>query len=194
MVDRISDIIFCPTEHSLNNLKSEGLSNVGYFTGDIMYDIFNNSIGSFDYSHVPSGEYIVATIHRQENVDEKIHEIVSLLNTMNKEVNVILPIHPRTKNKINQLGINTDFTIIPPIGYLKMQGLLEKCKSVITDSGGLTKEAYFHKKECKCLLKNPVWPEITPLSQQPISNDENISGDGKSCDHMIDIIENYKYE
>ena len=108
-------------------------------------------------------DFVLCTIHRAENTDNNIRlqNIFEALNEMAKEKQIILPLHPRTKKIIKQLNINVDnLKIVDPVGYLEMVWLLDNCKLVITDSGGLQKEAYFFKKFCLTLRDETEWVEL----------------------------------
>ena len=104
----------------------------------------------------------MCTVHRAENTNDpqKIMDIVSAINTINKELPVIFPMHPRTKKTLEALGLNLECTVIEPVGYLEILRLLKNCSLVMTDSGGLQKEAYFFKKPCVCLREETEWIEL----------------------------------
>jgi UDP-GlcNAc3NAcA epimerase len=163
----------CPTDAALENLKNEGypnkLSNDADFqkvikTGDVMQD------GAMFYKDLAvkpsldiSDNYILCTIHRAENTDDKdrLKSIFDALNEIAKEKQIILPLHPRTKNIIKNLKLNIDnLTIIDPIGYLEMVWLIDNSKMIMTDSGGLQKEAFFFKKPCITLRDETEWSEL----------------------------------
>jgi UDP-GlcNAc3NAcA epimerase len=111
-------------------------------------------------------EYVLATIHRAENTDnkERLSSIFEALNEIAKEKQVILPLHPRTKNIIENLKLDIDnLTIIEPVGYLEMVWLIDNCALVMTDSGGLQKEAYFFKKRCITLRDETEWVELIEI-------------------------------
>jgi UDP-GlcNAc3NAcA epimerase len=169
LTDRISDILFCPTINAINNLDTEGykLTNVKIIaTGDVMQDA---AIFYAEKAHKPNFElpdkYILCTIHRAENTDDpkKLYEIFMALNEISKKIKIVLPLHPRTKSKL--LQGNFDFTkstimFIEPVGYLEMIYLLKHCVLVMTDSGGLQKEAYFFQKRCVVLREETEWMEL----------------------------------
>lgn len=169
LTDRISDILFCPTINAINNLHIEGYksTNVKIIdTGDVMQDA---AIFYAEKAQKPSFElpnkYILCTIHRAENTDDtkKLYEIFMALNEISKKVKIVLPLHPRTKSKL--LQDNFDFTkstimFIEPVGYLEMIYLLKHCVLVMTDSGGLQKEAYFFQKRCVVLREETEWMEL----------------------------------
>ena len=167
LTDRISNILFCPTSTAINNLEKEGYSNLDCTrvnSGDVMQD---GAIFYKDLSKKPScnikDNYILATIHRAENTNNR-NRLISIFESLNeiaKEKQIILPLHPRTKKIIKELDISTlNLTIIDPIGYLEMVWLIDNCDIVITDSGGLQKEAYFFEKQCITLRDETEWIEL----------------------------------
>lgn len=170
VTDHISDLLFCPSERSIDNLKKEGILNGVYFTGDVMYDIFLKMKPGFDYSKVDKlnlreKDYIVMTLHRDFNVDEKekLEKILSTMNKISKEIPVIYPMHPRTKKRINEFGLNKlldSIFVTEPIDYLQLMGLTEHCFKVVTDSGGYQKESYFSGKQAVVLMPATSWIEL----------------------------------
>lgn len=167
LTDRISDLLFCPTETAVNNLDREGFGNFGckiIQCGDVMQDaaLFYTSL-----SHPPATlelpeRYVLATIHRAENTDDdvRLEEIVKALNAIAKETPVIVPIHPRTRIILQTSRLTTDFTMIDPVGYLEMIYLIAHSECIMTDSGGLQKEAFFFKKPCITLRDETEWTEL----------------------------------
>ncbi|NCU27671.1 UDP-N-acetylglucosamine 2-epimerase (non-hydrolyzing), partial [Candidatus Nomurabacteria bacterium] len=168
LTDHISDLLLCPTDTAVENLLGEGITRGVINTGDIMYDavLSNISISESKYSSgrwmeeirsdntsIPEiGEYYLATIHRAENTDDpaKLKIIFESFASLDKPV--ILPLHPRTKKLIENIEANTkNVIIIEPVGYLLMLYLTSNAYMVITDSGGLQKEAYFLKTPCTTL-------------------------------------------
>lgn len=167
LTDRVSQILFCPTDAAITNLKNEGFENFNCSivkSGDVMQD------GAFFYKHIaqtPSFEiadhYILCTIHRAENTDDplRLKNIVDALNEIASETQVILPIHPRTRKIIDNLGYSLEkITVIDPVGYLEMVWLIDHCSLVMTDSGGLQKEAFFFAKPCITLRDETEWVEL----------------------------------
>ena len=209
ITDRISDLLFCPTKHCVNNLNTENASNV-YNTGDLMYD----SIKIFkDKLKPPTNPYILFTCHRAENTNEKtLTEIIKTLNIISEDIDIIFPTHPRTKNILDKLDLKINFKCIPPASYLEFLQLLNGSKYLITDSGGAVKEAYFLNKPSILLLDKPVWPELieagvcyncksnkedilnsfNKIKEKEITFSEDIFGDGNSRKYMCDIIESYE--
>jgi UDP-GlcNAc3NAcA epimerase len=155
LTDRVSNILFCPTETAVKNLKNEGYDNFNckiVKSGDVMQDgaMFYKNLAKKPSCKIKDN-YILCTIHRAENTDnkERLKNIFEALEEIGKEKQIILPLHPRTKKIIKNLKVNIkNLTIIEPIGYLEMVWLIDNCKLVITDSGGLQKEAYFFEKQC----------------------------------------------
>lgn len=109
--------------------------------------------------------FILATLHRAENTDspERLQSILSALEKIAQEISIIIPIHPRTRKKLQELNFNfeqTHIQLVDPVGYLEMVYLLKHCSLVATDSGGLQKEAYFFKKYCITLRTETEWTEL----------------------------------
>jgi len=172
LTDRISDVLFCPTQTAVNNLANEGFKNFDsnvYITGDVMqdaamyYKVKSNSKSTIlNDLDVEKGKFILGTIHRAENTDDltRLNEIVSALNQVNAQNRLIVPLHPRTRNVLAKNNIQTEFTIIDPVGYFDMLQLISNCSLVLTDSGGLQKEAYFFNKFCITLRDETEWIEL----------------------------------
>ncbi len=189
--DHMSTLLFTPTQTGLTNLSKEGfeitptkkatLDHPGvYLCGDVMYDnsLYFSEVSSLKSTilsdlKIQPNEYILSTIHRDSNTDiaENLENIFRGLLTVAKESNltVILPLHPRTKSKLestlskelyNQVIENDIIKIIPPAGFLDIIALEKNARLIITDSGGLQKEAYFFKKPCLILRPQTEWIEI----------------------------------
>jgi UDP-GlcNAc3NAcA epimerase len=167
ITDRVSSLLFCPTDVAIQNLKNEGYENLDckiVKSGDVMQDgaIFYKGLGKKPNMRV-NQEFILCTIHRAENTDDeyRLINIFDSLNEISKEKQVILPLHPRTRKITKKLNINVDsLTIIDPVGYLEMVWLIDNCTFVMTDSGGLQKEAYFFNKKCIILRDETEWVEL----------------------------------
>lgn len=169
LTDRISDVLFCPTETAVQNLKNEGYENIGCRienTGDVMYDA---AIYYTDKAKKPNiklpDEFILCTLHRAENTDNDVSlkNIFEALSSISKEIPIVLPLHPRTKNKLKSLNhkFNQDQIIfIEPVSYLEMIFLIKNCRIVMTDSGGLQKEAFYFQKYCLTLREETEWIEL----------------------------------
>jgi len=167
LTDRVSTLLFCPTDTAIQNLQNEGydkLTSKIVKSGDVMQDgaIFYKNLALKPSCEI-KGSYILCTIHRAENTDneKRLRAIFEALDEIAKDKQIILPLHPRTKKIIENLGLNIEhLTIIDPIGYLEMVWLIDNCELVMTDSGGLQKEAYFFEKQCITLRDETEWVEL----------------------------------
>jgi len=180
LTDHISDLLLCPTETAVSNLAREGISSGVFFTGDIMYDTVLRNIararerygnGAWrDETYLLGGcaglpdilpkEYYLATVHRAENTDdpERLRVIFESFASLDKPV--LIPMHPRTQKMLGERGIPFGNVIaFEPVGYLLMLYLTEQAYMVITDSGGVQKEAYFLKTPCTTLRGETEWGE-----------------------------------
>lgn len=167
LTDRVSNILFCPTDTAIQNLKNEGYENLDckvVKSGDVMQD------GAMFYKNLAvkpnfeiKNDFILCTIHRAENTDDenRLKNIFEALKEIAQEKQVILPLHPRTKKILENLKLDIqNLTIIDPVGYLEMVWLIDNCDFVMTDSGGLQKEAYFFEKQCITLRDETEWVEL----------------------------------
>jgi UDP-GlcNAc3NAcA epimerase len=167
LTDRISNLLFCPTDTAIENLKKEGFENYDckiVKSGDVMQDgaLFYKNLAVKPTCDIKE-KFILCTIHRAENTDDEIRlrNIFEALDEIAKEKQVILPLHPRTKKILENLKLNIqNLTIIDPVGYLEMVWLIDNCALVMTDSGGLQKEAYFFEKPCITLRDETEWVEL----------------------------------
>ncbi len=166
ITDRISDLLFAPTQTAMMNLKNEGLIECSRLTGDIMYDSvlfykerINDNPQLYTLTNLPSSYYL-ATIHRAENTD-KIKNLKNIFDALSMlEKQVILPLHPRTRKIITKnFRVPENVKIMDPVGYLQMLKLIMDAEKVITDSGGLQKETYFLGKQCVTLRNETEWVE-----------------------------------
>ncbi|MCF6365106.1 MAG: UDP-N-acetylglucosamine 2-epimerase (non-hydrolyzing) [Bacteroidales bacterium] len=169
LTDRISDILLCPTDKAVENLNNEGYSDFDckiVKSGDVMLDtaIFYSDFEKKPDFKVPE-KFIITTIHRAENTDssKRLQNIFDALNYISQKIPVILPLHPRTKKitEANNVQISSNIKIIKPVGYLEIVYLLKRCSLVMTDSGGMQKEAFFFKKPCITLRNETEWTELT---------------------------------
>ncbi len=167
LTDRISNMLFCPTDIAIQNLDNEGFNDFEckiIKSGDVMQDgaMFYRSLAVKPKLHIEDN-YILCTIHRAENTDDesRLRGIFEALENIAKDKQIILPLHPRTKKIIDHLELNIEnLTIIEPIGYLEMVWLIDNCDLVMTDSGGLQKEAFFFEKPCITLRDETEWVEL----------------------------------
>lgn len=164
LTDQISSLLFCPTDEAVKNLASEGIETGVFQVGDVMQDV---ALAFGRFAKKPTiyvGEnFILATIHRAENTDhpERLEAIFAALDEIAKTTQVILPLHPRTQKIIQHSKFSIqNLTIIQPVPFFEMLWLLKNCTMVMTDSGGVQKEAYFHGKPCVTLRDESEWVEI----------------------------------
>ncbi len=175
LTDRISNYLFCPTEVAIKNLQSEGFDNFDINinnSGDVMYDVAlyysrfsgerSTIINNLGLNRKP---FILTTLHRQENTDDlvRLNSIISALNYLSKDFQIVLPVHPRTRKILQNENIKLNFEPIDPVGYFDMIELLKHCKMVITDSGGVQKEAFFFRKHCLVARDETEWTELVDL-------------------------------
>lgn len=167
VADHTSDFLFAPTKTAMNNLSLENLSAKSYLTGDIMVDSLKDAVYRLADSDILNNyslqkdEYYLLTLHRPYNVDDPVSlaNILSELGKLNSKV--IFPVHPRTKKIIedNKLLMPKNFRIIKPVGYLDFVQLQLNSIKIITDSGGIQKEAYILEKPCITLRSESEWIE-----------------------------------
>jgi len=194
LTDRISNILFCPTTTAVENLKKEGYDNINCKiekSGDVMQDaaVFYTKFATKPEVDVEN-DFILCTIHRAENTDDtfRLKSILNALNEIAKTKQIILPLHPRTKNiiKTNNIEVDTsNIKIIDPVGYLNMVWLLEHCSLVMSDSGGLQKEAFFFKSPCITLRDETEWVEL-------VENGFNVLA-GADYNKILDCYKNYQF-
>jgi len=175
--DQVSTWHFIPSKIAKNNLEKEGIKDGIYEVGDIMFDLLlANSKKASEVSDVLKAhklspqDYFVATIHRAENSDNKdklsaILDIFAYSATGSVNKKVVLPVHPRTRNKINSFGlvIPENVLAIEPLGYLDMLELMKNAKAIFTDSGGIQKEAYYLNVPCITLREETEWVETVEV-------------------------------
>lgn len=174
LTDRISTWLFTPTETAIQNLRSEGVpENNICLVGDVMYDVAlhyagrvepaSGSLASFD---LEPGNYVLATIHRAENTDDlqRLQVIVNALSRVSLHMPVVWPLHPRTRGVLEGLPDYASLTgkveLCEPVGYLDMVQLERFAAVIATDSGGIQKEAFFHKVPCVTLRDETEWTEL----------------------------------
>lgn len=174
LVDRLADINFCCTDLGYSNLMEEGynlskLKRTVSLVGDLMFDSAkhesskNLSLSKTCLDILESQEeFVLVTIHRASNTDNReiLSTIVHNLNRIHSEKRVVMLIHPRTKVKLKEFGIQVNFQLVDPLGYFDTLSLVRGSSMVVTDSGGLIREAYFFEKKGLFVLADPVWPEL----------------------------------
>jgi len=215
LTDHISKYLFAPTETAIQNLSKEGIIENVHNVGDIMYDaILDFSSLAKQKSNIISKlglegkEYILATIHRAENTNDPI-KLKNIINAFNKSgKKVILPLHPRTKKYISEykLEFASNVKVIDPVGYLDMIMLEMGSGKIVTDSGGVQKEAFFLSKPCITMRNETEWIETVDngwnvlvgtdsdkicyniLNFAPKEKKNNYFGDGNTAQKIVQIL------
>ena len=217
LTDRISDILFCPTDTAIENLKKEGFEHFPWKivkSGDVMQDaalFYAQQSASkskiISQLNLENKKFVLCTIHRQENTDklENLNSIVNGLNKISKETIIVFPAHPRTQQILKKQNLSLQFQMIDPLGYFDMIELLKSCSLVITDSGGLQKEAFFFQKHCITVREQTEWVELVKhgfstivgtdetkmyqafknLSNKQTDFNIDLYGNGKACEMIV---------
>lgn len=220
LTDRISDWLFCPTDTAIGNLNKEGYQNINCTivkTGDVMEDaaLFYAQKAAekstiINQLNLAGKSFVLATIHRAENTDNynNLKGIIDALNKLNESASVVVPLHPRTKKLIEQHQLKPTFTIVDPLGYFDMISLLQNCALVITDSGGLQKEAFFFGKFCVTTREQTEWVELVDHGYNTIAGTDttniiqlaetalkssfpekiNLYGNGNACENICNAL------
>lgn len=218
VADRISTILLCPTETAVKNLELEGYKNFPTkiaMTGDVMLDaarFYEKQAATMAKvaKEITYPKFALSTIHRAENTDDivRLKEIALALNEIHKTIPVVLPVHPRTAKKLADHGVKLDVHLLEPVGYFDMISFLSRCELVLTDSGGLQKEAYFFEKPCVTFRDETEWVELVEVgankvvganknaivkaSQEYLSNKpkftQKLYGDGKASEKIIEAL------
>jgi UDP-N-acetylglucosamine 2-epimerase (non-hydrolysing) len=222
LTDHCSDLLFCPTETAVENLKIEGINKGVYLTGDVMVDALKENIkiaeqksNVLDRLSLKQEKYYLATIHRPENTDafEKLKGIVDAFCVIG---NLVFPCHPRTEKLLKQFGLWDMLTkkvkVIKPVGSLDMLMLEKNAKKVLTDSGGIQKEAYIFKVPCITLRENTEWVEtvedgwnvlvgaskekiVTMANDfEPEGEQRDVFGSGDASERIMAIIKEGRWE
>ncbi|MDF2369214.1 MAG: UDP-N-acetylglucosamine 2-epimerase (non-hydrolyzing) [Rhizobiaceae bacterium] len=183
LTDHASDILFVPTKTALKNLEQEGLpEDRVHFVGDVMYDaaLFYRALARspafFSQKGVEDGNFILATIHRAENTDDPKRLAAILCGLGRAGRCVVLPLHPRTRQRIKELGIAmpASMLVTEPVSYLEMVWLEAHAAVIATDSGGVQKEAFFHETPCVTMRDETEWVELVEAGwNRLVGADEN---------------------
>lgn len=207
LTDHVSTLLFCPTHRAVNNLANEGIVSGVHATGDVMFDTTLSAIeraknrsSILDELNLKPRAYAVATIHRAENTDDpaRFERVVTWLEQAALATPIVMPVHPRTRRLLsNRDPLPRGLHLIDPLGYLDMAWLVNQSAGVFTDSGGLQKEAYFHRVPCVTLRDETEWVETvdagwnrlwTASSSQPL-RDIPEYGDGNSARLIAKLIQ-----
>lgn len=184
LTDHVSRYLFCPTKQAVDNLAKENITDGVYFVGDVMYDLFllmekNFKYDVFNKLNLNEGQYVLVTLHRDFNVDnkEKLAKILQQLSKLSRKIRVVFPMHPRTKKRIREFELQSyldSITVIEPIDYLNLMGLTKRSWKVVTDSGGLQKEAYFAGKQAVVVMPDTGWRELVEAGWNVLADENNI--------------------
>jgi len=202
ITDHISTMLFCPSNISKNNLKQERIEKNVFVVGDVMYDIFKKWEERFNAKN-KYGDYVLLTMHRAENtVPEILRRRLAQLSKLT--LKIICPIHPQTKKILfqNEITLPKNIQIIEPVGWIELMGIGRNARFIITDSGGLQKEALWLNKHCLTIRDQTEWVEtIQQHVNQLVKVDDNISipdirkgdfsnpyGDGNASERITNII------
>lgn len=221
LTDRISDVLFCPTTTAIDNLTKEGFDHLPcnvVNSGDVMQDAAyfyaeRSAKKSTVIKKVGNKDFVLCTLHRAENTDnpKRLQALVEALNEINNTIPVVLPLHPRTKKKIEEQDLTMEVTLLPPVGYFDMIELLKHCRYVMTDSGGLQKEAFFFKKYCLTMRDQTEWVEliehgfntlvgadkklilqkVNSLQTENLDFDVDLYGGGKAGDNIVNLLRSF---
>ena len=205
VTDHVSEMLFCPTQTAVKNLAAEGITQGVEAVGDVMFDatlmLIEAGRGSTvvaDLGLAPGG-YAVATLHRQSTTDAPgaLAAAVGFLREQAAGRPIVLPLHPRTRGAAERLGVSLEgLRVIDPVGPLEMHRLLADCTAVYTDSGGLQKEAYFHRKPCVTLRDSTEWVETVEAGWNRLWRGPDFRprrdipdyGDGASAAAILELI------
>lgn len=169
LTDHVATLLFAPTELARTNLRNEGIADEKiHVVGDVMYDaaLYYKPRAVkpawFDALGMALNEFVLCTIHRAENTDDRARMQGILQGLEGAGLPVVLPLHPRTRIKLQQMDLSLPANVkaVDPVGYLEMIWLEVNCKLIATDSGGVQKEAYFHQKPCVTLRDETEWVEL----------------------------------
>ncbi|MGP9791522.1 non-hydrolyzing UDP-N-acetylglucosamine 2-epimerase [Roseinatronobacter sp. NSM] len=208
MTDHVSDLLFCSTSESVRNLANENIHTGVHHVGDIMYDVTRAVQGlvrperARDTWGQPGKGLAMCTIHRAENTADpaRLQQVVEYVRSFAGSHVIILPLHPGTRARMSAAQIDlSGLTVIDPLPYLETQELLAACDLILTDSGGMQKEAYFHGVDCITLRDETEWVETVACGwnrlwtvddykpRRPISE----YGEGRSAERMVEIIKQF---
>src|SRR5215472_7763695 len=205
LTDHLSALLLCPTETAVRNLDREGIVDGVHNVGDVMYDAvlfaaaasFGSSI--LDRLGIAERSYAVATIHRAESTEDRgtLSEILGYVRRQARDLTVVFPLHPRTRKQMSMWKLDLDgFLTCGPLGYLDMHRLLRSAVAVFTDSGGLQKEAYFHRVPCVTLRGETEWVETIEAGWNRLwtgpdyapRREITVFGDGHAAEKAVELI------
>ncbi|WP_440952857.1 non-hydrolyzing UDP-N-acetylglucosamine 2-epimerase [Methanococcoides sp. FTZ1] len=220
VTDHISDIMFCPTETAVRNLGSEGITEGVHNVGDVMMDALQYNIKIAEERStiledlgISDRDFMVATVHRASNTDS-IENLSSIVKAFcSSDAHIVFPVHPRTKKYLVQYGLwdtlCENVQVISPVGYLDMLKLMSNSRKILTDSGGVQKEAYMLGVPCITMRDNTEWVETVDdgwnvlvgsdrnMIMDAIDGFEgagetgNVFGSGDACERICTLLEDF---
>ncbi len=222
LTDHISRLLFCPSDTAVSNLLREGITNGVYSVGDVMADALFGAVGQarvkshvLECLHLEPKQYLLATVHRAENTDD-VQRLQSIVQAFEQiETPIVFPVHPRTRKQLQIAGLTetaaqqVGLHLIDPLGYLDMVQLMGSARIILSDSGGMQKEAYWLGVPCVTLRDETEWIEtvdagwnilagadrerivqcvrtFVPHGRHPV-----LYGDGHAADRVIHLIESF---
>ena len=168
LTDHMADLLFCPSQTAVANLAAEGICKGVHRVGDVMFEALMHAAAVAERKSdalarwaLAPGAYALATIHRAENTDDpdRLARVVEALGEVSRRLPVVFPVHPRTRGKLRPLAFPGDLRLVEPQGYLDMVRLESAAAVVLTDSGGIQKEAYWLRVPCVTLREETEWVE-----------------------------------
>lgn len=207
VADHVSSVLFCPTTTSVRHLAAEGIADGVYLVGDVMYDIVrtvrttarerSTVVGRLG---LDDGMYSVVTLHRAENTSSgaALRAMIDYARRDADPLPLVFPVHPRTRKLLAEWSISLDgFVCTDPLGYVDMARLLQGATTVYTDSGGLQKEAYFHRVPCVTLRNETEWVETIEAGWNRLwtvadyvtpRRDIDEYGDGHAAERIVNVL------
>lgn len=215
VADHLSALLFCPTHTAIGNLVKEGITRGVHMVGDVMNDVLGLSLAhkrdeALAEAGVTRGSYYLMTLHRAANTDDaaRLEAIIRAVGKLDRPV--VFPVHPRTRKSLEAAGIKPDdrVRLLDPAGYFDFLALQSGAKTILTDSGGVQKEAYMLGIPCVTLRAETEWPEtveagwntlvdadaeriIAGAERTPPAARPDLYGDGHAAEHIVDLIEGY---
>jgi len=206
LADHLSELLLCPTTTAVANLAAEGITKGVHAVGDVMYDTTLAAIARaeecsriLETLELVPRRYAVATLHRAENTDdpERLAAVIAWLETAALDQPVIMAVHPRTRKRMAETGMSPrGLRLVDPLGYLDMARLVHHAAAVFTDSGGLQKEAYFHRVACVTLRDETEWVEtleagwnrLWTVAEYRPRRDIADYGTGRAADQIAELL------
>lgn len=216
--DRVSALLLCPTDEAVTNLRREGITTGVFNVGDVMYDVAlhmrekaRTQSDVLRRLGVEQGKFVLATCHRQENTDDpaRLGAIVEAFRQISADTKLVLPLHPRTRKLLDDATRQklSNVILTDPLGFLDMVALEQAAQVVVTDSGGVQKEAFFYGVPCVTMRDETEWVETVSLgwntivgadtgrivsavrtasAQRPEASTAKPYGDGRAAEHVVD--------